>query len=36
LIEEARFMQNHPSVPSAAQSGERRIGISVKTVEHGL
>jgi hypothetical protein len=25
-------MAKHPSVPTAAQSGERRIGISVKTL----
>jgi len=29
-------MANHPSVPGAAQSGEHRIGVSVKTLEHGL
>jgi hypothetical protein len=31
LIEQATLMAKHPSVPTLAQSGERRIGVSVKT-----
>src|SRR4030095_2786664 len=32
LIEEASAMAKHPFVPTTAQSGERRIGVSVKTL----
>src|SRR4030095_5764145 len=30
LIEQATVMAKHPSVPTTAQSGARRIGVSVK------
>jgi hypothetical protein len=32
LIEQATVMAKHPFVPTTAQSGARRIGVSVKTV----
>jgi hypothetical protein len=32
LIEQATVMAKHPFVPTAAQSGARRIGASVKTL----
>jgi hypothetical protein len=32
LIEQAAVMTKHPCVPTVAQSGERRIGVSVKTL----
>jgi hypothetical protein len=32
LIEQATVMAKHPFVPTTAQSGARRIGVSVKTL----